>query len=53
MKSEKRIKSKRVMVRISDELYEAFTDYAKENSKTKTEIIDNFLRELLKERLES
>ena len=51
MKIEKRLKTKRVMVRVSDELYKAFTDYAKEHSGTKTEIIETFLKELLKNKL--
>ena len=51
MQKEKRIKSKRIMVRVSDEMYEAFTNYSEENKITKTKIIDDFLSELLKDRL--
>jgi len=51
MQKEKRIKSKRIMVRVSDEIYEAFTNYSEENKITKTKIIDDFLSELLKDRL--
>jgi len=52
MQKEKRIKSKRIMVRVDDKMYEAFTNYSKKNKITKTKIIDNFLKELLKDELE-
>ena len=51
MAKEKRIKTKRVMVRVDDKLYEAFTKYSKEHKTTKTKIIEDFLKELLKEEL--
>lgn len=51
MEKEKRIKKRRIMVRVSDKMYEAFTNYSKENKVTKTKIIDDFLKELLKDKL--
>lgn len=51
MKKEKRIKRKRVMVRITDELYEAFSIYVKKNNTNKSKVIDKFLNELLKDDL--
>ena len=53
MEKEKRIKKKRVMVRITDELYEAFSLYVKKNNTSKSKVIDNFLNELLKDKIKS
>ena len=51
MSKEKRLKTKRIMVRVNDDLYDTFTEYAKREKTTKTKIIDNFLRDLLKDDL--
>jgi len=48
---EQRNKTKTVRVRVSDEIYEAFSKYTKDRNVTKTKIIDGFLEELLKEYL--
>jgi metal-responsive CopG/Arc/MetJ family transcriptional regulator len=51
MQKEKRLKTKRIYVRIEDDVYNALDEYVKENSVTKTKLIDDFLRELLKDKL--
>jgi len=51
MKKEKRLKTKRIYIRVDDNIYETFGKYVKENDTTKTKIIENFLRELLKDDL--
>jgi len=48
---EKRIKTKSIRLRVNDNLFEALTNYANRVGKTKTEIIDTFLKELLKDDL--
>jgi len=50
-RSDKRIKVKRVVVRVKDEVFEAFTKYANNKGTTKTAIIDTFLEDLLKDEL--
>jgi len=52
MKKEKRLKTKRIMVRVEDDLYSAFTEYANKTGITKTKIVEDFLKELLKDALE-
>jgi len=51
MAKEKRLKNKRIMVRVDDKLYDTFSNYVKEKKTTKTKVIDDFLRELLKDYL--
>jgi hypothetical protein len=51
MSKEKRIKNKKITARVDDILYHVFTEYAREKGTTKTKIIDDFLRELLKDKL--
>jgi len=51
MTKEKRLKTKRIYVRIEDDVYHALDDYIKENGTTKTKLIDDFLRDLLKDKL--
>jgi hypothetical protein len=48
---EKRVKTKVIRARVNDDLFEALTNYANRVGKTKTEIIDTFLNELLKDDL--
>lgn len=51
MKSDKRIKVKRIVVRAKDEVFDLFTEYAKKHNTTKTKIIEEFLEDLLKDDL--
>jgi len=50
-KKEKRLKVKGIRVRVSDEKFDAFTQYSKDKNLTKTKILDDFLTELLKDYL--
>jgi predicted DNA-binding protein len=45
--AEKRIKTKRLYVRLTDEIYEALDKYSKQNKVTKTKIIEDYLKRLL------
>jgi hypothetical protein len=51
MTKEKRLKKKRVMVRVTDELYQALTEYVEEKNTTKTKVIEDFLKHLLKDKI--
>jgi len=51
MKKEKRVKTKRLYVRIDDRTYDALEEYIKENDTTKTKIIDDFLKSLLRDKI--
>ena len=51
MKQEKRLKTKRLYVRIEDDVYNALNEYIAENATTKTKVIDDYLRSLLKDKL--
>ena len=51
MKKEKRLKNKRIYIRIDDDVFNALNDYIKDKNITKTKLIDNFLRDLLKDRI--
>jgi len=49
---EKRNKTKTVRVRVSDEIYEAFSKYVKDKNVTKTKVVvDDYLVVLLKDYL--
>jgi len=45
--AEKRIKTKRLYIRLTDEIYEALDNYSKQNKVTKTKIIEDYLKRLL------
>ena len=49
--AEKRLKTKSVRVRISDEKFEALNRYVEDKKISKTDLIDNFLTEILKDYL--
>ncbi len=49
--AEKRKKTKTIRTRVSDEVYEAFSQYVKDKNVTKTKVIDDFLAEILKDYL--
>jgi hypothetical protein len=47
--AEKRLKTKSVRVRISNEKFEALNKYVKDKKISKTDLIDSFLTEILKD----
>jgi len=49
--SEKRLKVKSIKIRVSDDIHNAFNQYVKDKNVTKTKIIDDCLREILKDYL--
>lgn len=51
MAKEKRKKVKRIYIRVEDNIYNAFNDYIKEKGTTKNKVIEDFLQELLKDKL--
>jgi hypothetical protein len=51
IKEEKRLKTKTIRARISDDKFEAFNRYVEDKKSTKTKVIDDFLTELLKDYL--
>lgn len=48
---EQRNKTKTVRIRVSDEMYYAFSKYTEEKSITKTKVITDFLEKLLVDEL--
>jgi hypothetical protein len=51
MAKEKRLKNKEVKIRVVDDIYLAFSEFVKENNTTRTKVIEDFLKELLKDKL--
>ena len=48
MRSEKRLKTKVVQIRVTPEKYKIYDDYAKKQGISKTELFDKFLEQLEK-----
>jgi hypothetical protein len=51
--AEKRIKNKEVKIRTTDDIYIALSIHVQKNKTTRTKIIEDFLKDLLKEELQN
>ena len=50
MATEKRLKTKRIYIRLTDKVYEAFNQYVNKHNVTKTKVIEDCLRRILFEK---
>lgn len=51
MAKHKRIKSKEIKIRVTPKLFNIFDKYVKDKNITKTKVIEEYLQELLKDKL--